>query len=48
MKKEGFPVAEVYEEKVKDIVTSRFNKDFDDDYSELERSFQRKLYTPPR
>jgi len=35
MKEKGFPVSEVFEEEIKDIPTTRFSTQFDDEYKDL-------------
>lgn len=32
LKEEGYPISEIFQEKIKDIATTRFSKNFDDEY----------------
>lgn len=35
LKEKGFPISEVFEEEIKDILTTRFSTQFDDEYKSL-------------
>ena len=35
LKESGYPITQIFEEKIRDIPTERFSKNFDDDYGHL-------------
>lgn len=35
LKQMGYPISEVFEREIKDVPTSRFSKNFDDEYNKM-------------
>ena len=41
MKERGLPVSDVFDQEIKDLPTTRFSKDFNDDYKQLHAEIKR-------
>ena len=41
LKERGLPVSDVFDQEIKDLPTTRFSKDFNDDYKELHAEIRR-------
>lgn len=42
LKEHGLPVSDVFDQEIKDLPTSRFSKDFNDDYKVLHAQIKRE------